>query len=257
MCASHNIGGWEMNFSKINYQSFLGKLIRLPLHLIPKTMVLPILQGGLRGKKWIVGSGEHGYWLGSYEYQKRLAFEKNITQNTVVYDIGANVGYFSLLAAVLTGPQGQVVAFEPLPRNVAFLNKHIAINCLDNIKLIEAAVSDREGKAAFTLGASTAMGHIGETGEIEVALVSLDALLDKGVIKPPDTIKIDVEGAEFEVLKGARNILSQYRPILFLDTHHREVHQKVIQLLSDMGYQFTILDGKTLAETKEIIARPK
>ncbi len=77
-----------MNFSKINYQSFLGKLIRLPLRLIPKKMVMPILQGSLRGKKWIVGSGEHGYWLGSYEYQKRLAFEKTIKRNTVVYDIG-------------------------------------------------------------------------------------------------------------------------------------------------------------------------
>jgi hypothetical protein len=101
------------------------------------------------------------------------------------------------------------------------------------------------------------MGHIGETGEIEVDLVSLDALLDRGEIKPPDTIKIDVEGAEFEVLQGARNLLSQHRPILFLDTHQREAHKKAIQLLSDLGYQFTILDGKTLPETKEIIARPK
>jgi FkbM family methyltransferase len=246
-----------MDFSKIHYQSFIGKLIRLPLRLIPKKMVLPILQGRLRGKKWIVGSGEHGYWLGSYEYQKRLAFEDIIQENTVLYDIGANVGYFSLLAAVLTGLQGQVYAFEPLPRNVDFLKQHIALNCLDNIEVIEAAVSDREGQAAFALGASTAMGHIGEIGEIEVDLVSLDALLDRGEIKPPDTIKIDVEGAEFEVLQGARNLLSRYRPILFLDTHQREAHKKAIQLLSDLGYQFTILDGKTLPETKEIIARPK
>ncbi len=246
-----------MDFSKLHYQSFLGKLIRLPLRLIPKKMVLPILQGRLRGKKWIVGSGEHGYWLGSYEYQKSLAFEDIIQENTVLYDIGANVGYFSLLAAVLTGSQGQVYAFEPLPRNVDFLKQHIALNCLDNIEVIEAAVSDREGQAAFALGASTAMGHIGEIGEIEVDLVSLDALLDRGEIKPPDTIKIDVEGAEFEVLQGARNLLSRYRPILFLDTHQREAHKKAIQLLSDLGYQFTILDGKTLAETKEIIARPK
>ena len=251
------LGGCDMDFSKLHYQSFLGKLIRLPLRLIPKKMVLPILQGRLRGKKWIVGSGEHGYWLGSYEYQKRLAFEDIIQENTVLYDIGANVGYFSLLAAVLTGSQGQVYAFEPLPRNVDFLKQHIALNCLDNIEVIEAAVSDREGQAAFALGASTAMGHIGETGEIEVDLVSLDALLDRGEIKPPDTIKIDVEGAEFEVLQGARNLLSRYRPILFLDTHQREAHKKAIQLLSDLGYQFTILDGKTLPETKEIIARPK
>lgn len=246
-----------MNFSKINYQSFLGKLIRLPLRLIPKKMVMPILQGSLRGKKWIVGSGEHGYWLGSYEYQKRLAFEKTIKRNTVVYDIGANVGYFSLLAAVLTGPQGQVAAFEPLPRNVEFLKKHIFLNCLDNIKVIEAAVSDHEGRAAFELGASTAMGHIGEVGELEVTLVSLDGMLSRGELMPPDTIKIDVEGAEFEVLQGARDLLTQYHPTLFLDTHQREAHQKAIQFLTDLNYQFEILDGKNLAETKELIARPQ
>ena len=92
-----------MNFSKINYQSFLGRLLRLPLRLIPKGMILPILQGRMRGKKWVVGAGEHGYWLGSYELEKRKAFERIITPGSVVYDIGANVGYFSLLASVLVG----------------------------------------------------------------------------------------------------------------------------------------------------------
>ena len=246
-----------MNFSKINYQSFLGKLIRLPLRLIPKKMHMPILQGRLRGKRWIVGSGEHGYWLGSYEYQKRLAFEKNIGKNTVVYDIGANVGYFSLLAAVLTGPQGQVVAFEPLPRNVDFLKKHIEINCLNNIKVIEAAVADQDGSSTFKLGASTAMGHLGAGGELEVTLVSLDSLINQGDVKPPDFIKIDVEGAEFEVLQGAQTLIAQYHPTLFLDTHGRDAHQRVIQFLSDRGYQFEILDGKSLADTKELIARPQ
>ncbi len=59
---------------------------------------MPIMQGRLRGTKWIVGAGEHGYWLGSYEMNKRLAFEREIAPGTVMYDIGANVGYFSLLA---------------------------------------------------------------------------------------------------------------------------------------------------------------
>ena len=246
-----------MNFSRINYQSFLGKLIRLPLRLIPKKTRMPILQGRLRGMKWIVGSGEHGYWLGSYEYQKRRAFEKNIGKNAIVYDIGANVGYFSLLAAVLTGSQGQVFAFEPLPRNVDFLKKHISINNLDNIQVIEAAVADHDGRATFAYGASTAMGHLGEGGELEVSLVSLDSLLKKGKIFPPDFIKIDVEGAEFEVLQGARSLINQHRPTLFLDTHHRESHQKVIKFLSDKGYQFEILDGKPLTQTKELIAHPQ
>ena len=126
-----------MNYSKINYQSFLGKLLRLPLRLIPKTMILPILQGRLRGKKWIVGAGEHGYWLGSYELNKRQAFEREVKPGAVVFDIGANVGFFSLLAAVLAGRKGKVYAFEPLPRNVSFLRKHAALNQLDTIEVFE------------------------------------------------------------------------------------------------------------------------
>lgn len=218
---------------------------------------MPILQGRLKGKKWIVGAGEHGYWLGSYEINKRMAFEREIPAGAVVYDVGANAGYFSLLAAVLVGSEGRVYAFEPLPRNVEFLNKHIQLNRLDNIAVIEAAVSDRSGEAAFDLGASTAMGHLADTGEIAVRMVSLDEMLQAGELEPPDYVKVDVEGAEYDVLRGARDLLRQYHPILFLDTHQREAHRPTIALLKELGYEFSILDGKPLPETKELIARHK
>ena len=245
-----------MNFSKIHYQSFVGKLLRLPLRLIPKKMVLPILQGRLRGKKWVVGAGEHGYWLGSYEMKKRLAFEQTIIPGSVVFDIGANVGYYSLLAAVLSGPGGKVFAFEPLLRNVDYLRKHVAINHMDNVTVIEAAVSDHDGEASFQLGASDAMGHLSDRGEIKVKMVCLDALLEAGEIPLPDFMKIDVEGAEFDVLIGSQKILAACKPVLFLDTHSREAHLPTIALLQNLGYEFEILDGKPLAESKELIARP-
>jgi FkbM family methyltransferase len=245
-----------MNFSKINYRSFLGRILRLPLRLIPKGMVLPILQGRLRGKKWIVGAGEHGYWLGSYEFNKRLAFEREVTPGSVLYDIGANVGYFSLLAAVLVGRAGKVFAFEPLPRNVTFLRRHVALNGLENIDVIEAAVSDHAGEAAFQLGMSDSMGHLGENGDIKVRLVCLDEWLATSEFIPPNFIKIDVEGAEYEVVSGGQKMLSQYRPILFLDTHQREAHHATIALLVALGYQFEILDGKSLDETREMLAKP-
>ena len=246
-----------MNFSKINYQSFLGRLLRLPLRLIPKGMVLPILQGRLKGTKWVSGAGEHGYWLGSYELQKRMAFEREIVQGSVGMNIGANVGYFSLLAAVLTGTEGKVYAFEPLPRNVRYLRQHVALNGLENrVEVIEAAVSDREGEAHFDLGASTAMGHLADSGEIRVQMVCLDRMLEKGELTPPDYMKVDVEGAEVDVLAGARHILENHRPILFLDTHNRQAHHLTVKLLKEAGYQFTILDGKPLAESKEFIAKP-
>jgi len=244
-----------MNFSKINYRSFWGRLLRLPLRLLPKKITMPIIQGRLKGKKWVVGAGEHGYWLGSYELNKRLAFEREIPAGAVIYDIGANVGYFSLLAAVLVGPEGCVYAFEPLPRNVEFLRKHIKLNKLDTIEVVEAAVSDHSGEASFDLGASSAMGHLASSGGITVRLVTLDQMLLAGELLPPDYMKVDVEGAEYDVLNGARGLLEKFHPTLFLDTHQREAHHLTITLLEELGYEFTILDGKSLAETKELIAR--
>jgi FkbM family methyltransferase len=245
-----------MNFSRINYRSFIGKLLRLPLKLIPKGMVLPILQGQLRGKKWIVGAGEHGYWLGSYEYNKRLAFERLVGPGMVVYDIGANVGYFSLLASVLAGPEGQVVAFEPLPRNIRYLQQHLQINHLENVRIIEAAVADHDGQAAFNLGPSSAMGYLASDGDVKVQMVSLDTLLAEGQLDPPDVIKLDVEGAEYEALRGGRDLLEAHRPLLFLDTHGRKAHHFTVALLDELGYRFEILDGKSMQTSRELIAFP-
>ncbi len=243
-----------MDFSKIHYQSFFGRLIRLPLKLIPKRMVLPIVQGQLKGIKWIVGAGEHGYWLGSYEIRKRRAFEEVIKPGSIVYDIGANVGYYSLLAGVLVGSEGIVFAFEPLPRNVTYLRKHVALNQAANIRVIEAAVAERSGQARFNLGASTAMGHLAESGEIAVKTVGLDDMLDAGDLVPPHTMKIDVEGAEYSVLMGAQKLLNKHHPTLFLDTHEREAHKATIKLLKSLNYCFKILDGKPIEESKEMIA---
>lgn len=246
-----------MDFSKISYRSFLGRMVRWPLRMIPKGMVLPILQGQLRGKRWIVGAGEHGYWLGSYEIKKRLAFESKIKAHSVVYDIGANVGFYSLLAAHLSGPEGKVYAFEPLSRNVDFIRRHAALNRFANIEVFEAAVSDHSGESFFDPGASIATGHLSEAGTVKVRLVRLDDLLATGSITPPDTMKVDVEGAEYAVVRGAQRLIDQFRPTIFLDTHGRDVHDLTLSFLAGYGYHFEILDGRPLAEAKELIAHPK
>ena len=245
-----------MDFSKINYQSTVGRLVRLPLRLLPKNMVMPILQGQLRGKKWIVGAGEHGYWLGSYEIQKRLAFEREIKPNSVIYDIGANVGFYSLLGAYLAGPNGRVFAFEPLERNVQFIRRHAELNRFNNIQIFKVAVSDQSGEAFFDLGASIATGRLSEAGTVKVRQVRLDDLLMSGEIIPPDYIKVDVEGAEYALFKGARNLIEDHRPVIFLDTHGRDVHEPTITLLQGYGYQFEMLDDRPLPESKEMIAKP-
>ncbi|NQV00191.1 MAG: FkbM family methyltransferase [Parcubacteria group bacterium] len=119
-------------------------MLRFPLKLIPSGVVVPVMQGVLKGKKWVVGSGDnHGYWLGSYEYRMQSFFAETIKPGSVVYDIGANVGFYTLLASKIVGVQGRVFAFEPLPENIFYVRKHVELNHCDNVVIIEAAVSEK------------------------------------------------------------------------------------------------------------------
>src|SRR5256885_1092969 len=89
--------------SLLSPDRLLGKLARAPLHLIPSKAVLPILQGPGRGLRWIVGSYNHGCWLGSYEYEKQVVLQRLVQKGNVVYDIGAHVGFFTLIFSRLVG----------------------------------------------------------------------------------------------------------------------------------------------------------
>ncbi len=210
--------------------------------------------GPTRGMKWVVGAGTHGCWLGSYEYPKRRAMERLIKRGAVVYDIGANVGYYTLLSSVLVGAEGRVLAFEPLPRNLAYLRRHIEMNRLLNVSAIPMALGDRPGIARFRTAADHSMGSLAEDGSLTVQVGSLDDLAGRAVIPEPDIIKMDIEGGELAALRGAQTLLARCRPRLFLATHGSEVHHACCNLLSALGYQLSSLDGKPVPLTDEVIA---
>jgi FkbM family methyltransferase len=189
-----------MNLSGIPYKSWIGKILRFPLRLIPPRIKIPILQGKLRGKTWIVGAGKHGYWLGSYEYKERILFEKTVTKGSIVFDIGAHCGFYTLLASELVGPEGRVFAFEPVARNIYYLKEHLRLNNVSNVDIIEAAVSDICAKGAFDFGSDHFQGKLMSKGSIEVKTVALDDLIERNELPIPDYLKIDVEGSEIAVL---------------------------------------------------------
>ena len=171
-----------MNLSGISNHGILGRTLRLPLRLVPPTAVMPILQGRLRGKRWIVGSSTHGCWLGSYEYQKRRLFERTVKPGQVVYDVGANAGFYTILASVLVGPAGKVVAFEPVLRNLDYLRRHIELNRLTNVTVVPDAVSDGDGQGCFREGPDPSVGSLAQDGALRVRTVSLDRLIEEGRI---------------------------------------------------------------------------
>jgi len=159
-------------------------------------------------------------------------FKKTVKEGDVIVDLGANIGYFTLLAAKLTGKKGRVYAFEPEPRNYNYLVKNIGLNNYDNVSAFQKAVSDRKGKTRlficpYDTGHHTInqpdgieayrQGRKGEVNGVEIETLALDEYF-KDKEKRIDVIKIDVEGAEALAISGMKEILKNNENIkIFLE----------------------------------------
>lgn len=219
----------------------IKRMLRAPLHFIPPSLQVPVVRGPLQGKRWIVGSSIHRCWLGTYDRPESRLMKRYIRPGNICFDIGAQAGYHTLCASMVVGPAGRVFAFEPAPRNIANIKKHVAMNHLTNVTVVEAAVSNVNGVSHFDFGISAVAGHLAASGGIVVRTVTLDHEIESGALPEPDYIKIDTEGAELSILEGAHNMLARRHPTLSVETHQwlpefRTVRQDCIQFLSRLGY---------------------
>jgi FkbM family methyltransferase len=219
-------------------------------------MQVRIVQGPLRGKRWVAGSSNHGCWLGSYEFDKQREIAATVRPGMTCYDIGANVGFYTLLFSELAGARGAVVAFEPTPRNCRFLRRHVSINGCGNVAVQELALGNFDGVTRFDEGVDTSQGHLSATGSLAVRCARIDTLIAAGAIAPPDVMKIDVEGAEAAVLAGGAEVLARCKPTIFLATHGKQVHLECCRFLSALGYRLAPIGGAAIETCDEIVARP-
>lgn len=238
-------------------------VLRVPLQLpigetikkiLPKNLIVPMLLGKLKGKKWILGSSHIECAIGYFEYEKRLLIEKIVTSESTFYDIGANVGFYTLLASELVGENGNVISFEPVPRNVKYLRELMKLNKCNNVIIYEVAVKNKSGVSKFDEGISSSTGHLSDDGYLRVKTVSIDDLVGNDKVPKPDYIKIDVEGAELLVLNGAEYTLNRFEPKIFLATHSKNLHKDCINFLRSIGYQIKPITGRDLYSTNEIFA---
>jgi len=150
-----------------------------------------------------------------YEVGTTRLLERAIKPGMVVVDVGAHVGYFSLLAARQVGPQGKVYSFEPDPINYRLLQQNINANGYQNITATQKAVSKALGTAQLILSSRDNGTHSlygqdgGDAGTATVCLVSLDEFLAEENWPKIDLIKMDVEGAEMDALEGMRRLLRE------------------------------------------------
>lgn len=229
-----------------------------------------IRQVNIRGIKYLVWAnediGKKLIVLRSFEKNETDAFKKLIHSGDVCVDVGGNVGYFSLNFAKLCGNDGLVHTFEPIKQNAILIELANILNKFRNISVYRAALSDSEGEITLTVpeldGAYAYIQNSenGKPGE-KVQCLTLDSFADQNGINRIDIIKIDVEGAEEKVLRGAINVLSDKsrRPRVimvelvndFLNRFDSSI-DNVLEYLNNFGYEpfYAGSGGKLITYTK-------
>ena len=187
------------------------------------------------------------YFEGQVEPEVQAALQKYLRPGMTFYDVGANIGFFSLLAARLVGPQGHVVAFEADPEIAARLREQVTRNSNTPIAVEEKAVWSSSDPVFFAradanISPDRGLGHVVTKGVDEIApgiiwvgAVSLDDYVAASA--EPDFIKCDVEGAEVEVFRGAQKLLSNKKPAILCEMHGEENHRILTEEFTRLGYR--------------------
>lgn len=193
------------------------------------------------------------YALGLYEAPLARFFIRSLQPESVVLDIGAYIGQYTLLAAKYA-PHGQVIAFEPHPESFARLTAHIARNRLQNVQAFRQAVGRRKGTLPLVLSEQVSSSYLempfwGNKPTVEVEVTTLDTVVRELKLPKVSLVKIDVEGAEGEVLQGAQETLHRFHPILIveIDRSREEAWgdspQTTLALLEQEGYALYVQEG--------------
>jgi FkbM family methyltransferase len=199
------------------------------------------------------------YYPGDYEVENYTFLQQHVKPGMQIIDIGAHIGLFSACSSRLTGPTGKIICFEPTPGTFSILKETLRLNHCDNVIAVQAAVSDKEGKATFYISSTEGCNSNsliknewgGNPVGYDVKLVTIDSVVAANSIKP-DLIKIDAEGAELDVLKGGIKTFKGHKPVLILGLHPAFITQKgdtleaIWDLLESVPYK-TKLDGKEIS----------
>jgi FkbM family methyltransferase len=229
---------------------WLARLVRRGLNrAAPRQIVqVRVAAGSLAGTAiWLDLQTEKDYWLGTYELELQEAIQHWVRPGMVAYDVGANIGYISLMLAKAVGAGGYVYAFEALPANVQRLRQNLADMTFGaRMEVQQVAVVARAGEVDFLVGPSGGTGKAeGSAGrsnlayvqQVSVPGISLDEFVYQAGHPAPQVIKLDIEGGEVLALPGMRKVLRQARPILLMELHGPESAQGTWQELCAASYR--------------------
>jgi FkbM family methyltransferase len=209
-------------------------------------------------------------WTGAYETEFAQGVASAVNKDDICYDIGAYRGFFSGIFA-LAGA-GRVIAFEPFPENCAQLQRLASSNPQLPLTFENIAIGLVDGSAEFNVMPDSSMGKLASSSfqsevpsaaVLKVSLRSLDSLIAERKYPAPQIMKIDVEGAELDVLKGAMKTLQTKWPILFIEAHSRTLAAECTRLLADIGYSVGVLEKEwgrketSSLDVCHLVARPR
>jgi FkbM family methyltransferase len=238
--------------------------------------VLPFVQirsGPGKGLKLSLENASGNYWSGSNEVPVQKALARILRPGDIFYDVGSNIGFFSLIAARLVGPTGRVIAIEPVPGNAAVIGRNMRRNGFTQVQVLEIALGAEPGIAELHVtrhpgGATLSTTEIppDATGKIWVTVKTMDELTLTEKLGNPRLIKVDVEGTELEVMKGMTRTLSELKPAILFeidapDTERLETKSAAIRaFLGAHRYQIQPLEKsyQNMAwEVRHAIALPE
>ncbi len=189
-----------------------------------------------------------------YEPEVSMALRSQLFPGQCFVDVGASIGYFTVLASRAVGPAGRVIACEPGPQNLSMLLLNVLSNSSANVEVVPFALSDRREILGYSrLESNGAVSQV-TSGEEALAAgdliqaVPMDELLADN--RQVDAIKVDVEGAEGKVFRGGYKTIERFRPLLFFEFTPSALEDVsglsalgVLSSLEDLGYTFTVLTG--------------
>ena len=229
-----------------NFGRFLYKAIKFLGRGNPKLLKVHVPKYGY---KFYCGVNNEDYIIMT-RHEDEIIDRFSPKQGDIVVDIGAHMGRYTIISSKRIGPHGKVIAIEAEPFNFEILSRNIKLNQLSNILALNYAVYSKETRVKLYLPGresgytifNTTISNRSKSGQkfVEVRANTLDNLLQQNGITEVNWIKIDVEGAEFEVLKGAHNVLSKSKCIVLLIEVHGDpnvVKPKVQEFLSLYGFK--------------------
>jgi len=217
------------------------------------------VEGGAGRGLWLELNPRTGdsYLRGDIETTVQDILTKRLGPGMVIYDLGANIGFFSLVAARIVGEGGHVFSFEPDAEVAARLRRNIARNNLSNVTVVEAGLWSSSGKMNFVAadsrspdrGTGQFVGEENPRGK-PTPCVALDDFVAGA--RPPDAIKCDVEGAEIEALRGAETVLRASQPWVLCETHSEANERDAREFLRNLGYNVESVDSNHILAVRQV-----